>query len=96
MKILNRGKLRTTAEQNTTLQERFLEKGYKFANGSNEVKKRDKLDYFYFDNGIISLGSKSDIYSNRNVFAIKFYNGEVHFNKQKLKEYKFEDLIKMI
>jgi hypothetical protein len=80
------GKIRTTTFENIELQKLFLKNGFSFLDGSKEVKERDNLDYFYFEKNIISLGSKEDMYNNRNPFNLKYFDGETNFRNKKLKE----------
>jgi hypothetical protein len=87
------GKIRTSRTQNISLQKFFIENGYKFLNGSTGIKEHEHLDYFFFENGIISLGAKSNVYNNRNPFNLKTWDGEVNFKNKKLKEKCVDDFL---
>jgi len=91
------GKVKTTNEQNIQLQKLFLANGYKFLNGRTEPHIRDNLDFFYFNKfKIIYLDSEYSIHTNRNPFNLRMWDGEIHFKKQKVKEYDANELIELI
>ena len=90
------GKIRTTKEENIKLQTLFINEGYSFLNGNKEVKVRDDLDFFYFENNFISLGGKNDIHTNANPFNFKMWDGETYFLKKKIKERVFSDFLKFM
>jgi hypothetical protein len=96
--MLKKGKVQTNTQQNIQLQKIFIEKGFSFMNGRKEPHIRANLHFFYFnyENKEIALGSKNDSYNNGNIFNLKFYTGLEYFKKHKNKEYKFEELIKLL